>query len=93
MSVSYDSRSHRGDPGGGTIPATASIGRAFVVVWPLDRLGTLPIPDTFKQPALGKPAAAALPATPYALGFLCTLPIAYVRHRHHKNPPRRKQPQ
>lgn len=91
--LSYDSRSHRGDPGGGTIPVDRVIGRAFVVVWPLDRVGTLPIPDTFKQPALEKPAAAALPATPYALGFLCTLPIAYVRHRHHKNPHRRKQPQ
>ncbi|XRQ03800.1 signal peptidase I [Actinomadura welshii] len=76
--LSYDSRSHRGDPGGGTIPVDRVIGRAFVIVWPLDRVGNLPIPDTFKQKQL---AAAALPATPYALGILGTLPLAYLRLR------------
>nr|WP_179833372.1 signal peptidase I [Actinomadura citrea] len=81
--LSYDSRSHRGDPGGGTIPIDRVIGRAFVIVWPLDRLGTLPIPATFKQPALEKSGAAALPAAPYALGILCTLPLAYLRRRRH----------
>ena len=84
--LSYDSRSHRGDPGGGTIPIDRVIGRAFVIVWPLDRLGTLPIPSTFKQPALEKAGAAALPAAPYALGILCTLPFAYLRRRHHYKP-------
>ncbi|WP_243718752.1 signal peptidase I [Actinomadura sp. 7K534] len=84
--LSYDSRSHRGDPGGGTIPVDRVIGRAFVIVWPLDRAGTLPIPDTFKQRGLAAPAAAALPATPYALGVLCTLPLAYLRRRHYKKP-------
>ncbi|MCP9954404.1 signal peptidase I [Actinomadura madurae] len=82
--LSYDSRSHRGDPGGGTIPIDRVIGRAFVIVWPLDRMGTLPIPGTFKQQGLEKPAAAALPATPYALGFLGALPIAYLRRRHRR---------
>lgn len=84
--LSYDSRSHRGDPGGGTIPVDRVIGRAFVIVWPLDRIDTLSIPDTFEQSALQKPAAAALPATPYALGFLGTLPIAYLRHRRRQTP-------
>ncbi|HEY8479919.1 MAG TPA: signal peptidase I [Spirillospora sp.] len=79
--LSYDSRSHRGDPGGGTIPIDRVIGRAFVIVWPLDRAGTLPIPDTFKQRGLSAPANAALPATPYALGIAATLPFAYYRHR------------
>lgn len=75
--LSYDSRSHRGDPGGGTIPTDRVIGRAFVIVWPLDRMDTLPIPDTFKQNTL----AAAVPATPYALGVIGTLPLAYLLRR------------
>lgn len=46
-SASADSRSHLGDPGGGTVPADRVIGRAFVVVWPFGRAGVLSIPDTF----------------------------------------------
>ncbi|MFD0905882.1 signal peptidase I [Actinomadura sediminis] len=83
--LSYDSRSHQADPGGGTIPIDHIIGRAFVIVWPLDRIDTLPIPDTFEQPAL-KAAAAALPATPYALGVIGTLPIAYLLRRRRLRP-------
>ncbi|TDB81594.1 signal peptidase I [Actinomadura sp. KC216] len=75
--LSYDSRAHRGDPGGGTIPINRVIGRAFVIVWPLDRMDTLPIPDTFKQKSL----AAALPATPFALGVIGTMPLAYLLRR------------
>ena len=79
--LSYDSRSHRGDPGGGTIPIDRVIGRAFVIVWPLDRVGNLPIPGTFKQKALEKSAAAALPATPFALGIIGTFPLACLLRR------------
>nr|WP_236544145.1 signal peptidase I [Spiractinospora alimapuensis] len=39
--ISYDSRTHQGDPGGGTISEESVVGRAFVTVWPLNRLGTL----------------------------------------------------
>ncbi|RKS75017.1 signal peptidase I [Actinomadura pelletieri DSM 43383] len=84
--LSHDSRSHRGDPGGGTIPVDRVIGRAFVVVWPLDRIDTLPIPKTFKQSALKKSAAAALPATPFALGAFGTLPLAYILRRRRLKP-------
>src|SRR3954468_21143793 len=49
-SVSLDSRSHQGDPGGGSIPVGQVVGRAFVIVWPFNRATTLPIPDTFAQP-------------------------------------------
>ena len=35
--VSYDSRGHMGDPGGGTIPESAVLGRAFVIIWPPSR--------------------------------------------------------
>jgi signal peptidase I len=49
---SDDSR-YRGDsPGRGTIPESAVVGRAFVIIWPFSRIGDLPIPETFKQPAL-----------------------------------------
>jgi signal peptidase I len=75
--VSYDSREHRGDPGGGSIPESKVIGRAFLVVWPLDQLSILPIPATFQQKAL----AAAAPAAPLVLGVAGALPLTLLRHR------------
>ncbi len=57
--ISDDSRGHPGDPGGGTIPESAVIGRAFVIIWPPSRWGFLPIPVTFEQPKLNSPATAA----------------------------------
>ena len=56
--VSYDSRGHTGDPGGGTIPETAVLGRAFVIIWPPSRWGFLDIPATFEQPALNASVGA-----------------------------------
>jgi signal peptidase I len=82
--VSADSRAHLGDPGGGTIPADRVIGRAFVVVWPVDRWKTLPIPKTFEQPAL---ADAVLPAAPLALGFAGALPFTWLRRRRLRRSP------
>jgi signal peptidase I len=78
--VSYDSRGHIGDPGGGTIPESRVIGRAFVVVWPLSRVKTLPIPSTFSDQSLAM-ANAALPAAPLALGFAGAIPVTLVRRR------------
>ena len=57
--VSYDSRGHQGDPGGGSIPESAVLGRAFVVIWPPSRWGFLNIPATFEQPQLNASNAAA----------------------------------
>jgi signal peptidase I len=57
--VSYDSRGHMGDPGGGTIPESAVLGRAFVIVWPPSQWGMLNIPATFEQPQLNSSPAAA----------------------------------
>ena len=62
--ISDDSRDHLGDPGGGTIPENAVIGRAFVIIWPPSRWRILPIPGTFEQPKLN--ASAAAPRTPPA---------------------------
>jgi signal peptidase I len=57
--VSFDSRGHTGDPGGGAIPESAVIGRAFVKIWPPSRWGILDIPSTFEQPKLNASTAAA----------------------------------
>ena len=57
--VSYDSRGHMGDPGGGTIPESGVLGRAFVIIWPPSRWGWLNIPATFEQPQLNASNAAA----------------------------------
>jgi signal peptidase I len=78
--VSYDSRGHIGDPGGGTIPESRVIGRAFVVVWPLSRIKTLSIPATFNTPGLALPNAT-LPETPLALGLVGAIPVTLVRRR------------
>ena len=55
--ISDDSRDHLGDPGGGTVPENAVIGRAFVIIWPPSRWRFLPIPSTFEQPKLNASAA------------------------------------
>jgi signal peptidase I len=57
--VSFDSRGHMGDPGGGTIPISGVLGRAFVIIWPPSRWGFLNIPATFEQPQLNASNAAA----------------------------------
>jgi signal peptidase I len=56
--VSDDSRLHQGDPGGGTIPESAVVGRAFIIIWPPSRWRILPIPATFEQPSLGASGSA-----------------------------------
>lgn len=56
---SDDSRYRGNDPGGGTIPESAVVGRAFLIIWPLTRISDLPIPNTFKQAALTAAASAA----------------------------------
>ena len=55
---SDDSRYRPTDPGGGAIPESEVVGRAFVIIWPPSRIGDLPIPATFQQVALHATAAA-----------------------------------
>jgi signal peptidase I len=38
---SQDSRAHLGEPGGGMVPVDDVVGKAFVVMWPLDRFTVL----------------------------------------------------
>ncbi|MCW2917957.1 MAG: signal peptidase [Actinomycetia bacterium] len=77
-SDSADSRFHRTEEGGGMVPEDRVIGRAFVVLWPVDRWKTLPIPKTFEQSGS---AGAALQGVPLALGFAGALPITWYRRR------------
>jgi signal peptidase I len=56
---SADSRDHPGDPGDGTIPESAVVGRAFLIVWPPSQAGSLPIPATLSRPSLSRPHPAA----------------------------------
>ncbi len=55
-SVSEDSRAHQDLPGKGFVPVDDVIGRAFTIVWPLDRSQLLRAPDTFDQPGLQQSA-------------------------------------
>ena len=62
---SDDSRYRQDDPGDGTIPESAVVGRAFLIIWPFSRVSDLPIPNTFEQAGLSAAAAVATapPAT------------------------------
>lgn len=51
-SVSEDSRAHREQKGGGFLPVKDVIGRAFTIVWPVNRAKLLHPPGTFQQPGL-----------------------------------------
>jgi signal peptidase I len=53
-SDSADSRAHQQGPGRGFVPVSDVVGRAFVIVWPLDRATFLRHPATFDQPALSR---------------------------------------
>ena len=53
-SNSADSRSHLGDPGGGMVPERRVIGRVMNVLWPLDRIGSVPVPGTFAKVPSGE---------------------------------------
>jgi signal peptidase I len=61
---SDDSRYRPAAPDDGTIPESAVVGRAFVIIWPLSRINDIPIPDTFAQ--AGFQAAAAIATAPPA---------------------------
>jgi signal peptidase I len=87
-SVSWDSRGHMQDPGGGTIPENMVIGRAFMIVWPPSRWRVLPIPATFAQPgivpahgaaSLGTPVASAAPYLPLEAGFVAAVPLTLLQ--------------
>ena len=57
-SVSEDSRAHREQPGKGFVPIDDVVGRAFAIVWPLDRTQLLRRPATFDKPGLAARATS-----------------------------------
>jgi signal peptidase I len=77
---SCDSRCEmsQGAPEFGTVPENEVAGRAFLIIWPLSRLGDLPIPATFQRPALGGTAAGTAAG---ALALCLPLPLARRRRR------------
>jgi signal peptidase I len=77
-SDSADSRYHLTEEGGGMVPVDRVIGRAFVVLWPVGRWKTLPIPAAFGGSAA---AGVVLPAVPPALGLAGALPVMWIRRR------------
>ena len=80
---SLDSRYHQNQPGGGFVPEEQVVGRAIVKAWPINRWGTLPVPDTFDQKGVSKQAAAAAsaPAAPVAVGLAGAVPLVVWRRR------------
>ena len=84
---SDDSRLRQTDPGGGTVPESAVVGRAFLIMWPLSRVSDLPIPNTFEQAALsGSAAVAAAPPAALAGGtaFAGAMALTWRRRRRRK---------
>jgi len=80
---SRDSRYNQSDKYRGMVPVDEVVGRAIVKAWPINRWGTLPVPDTFDQPGLNDKAsaAAALTAAPSALALAGVVPVALWRRK------------
>ena len=81
--VSYDSRGHIADPGGGTIPEGQVVGRAFLILWPPSRFRVLPIPATFTKlnASSAALAAATSPAVPAAVAGVAAMPLLVLERR------------
>jgi signal peptidase I len=73
---SLDSRYHMDEPGGGAVPESNVIGRAFAVAWPISDWKTLPIPSTFSQSGITGPALGAA-GSPATLGLAGAVPLTW----------------
>lgn len=78
---SRDSRYNQSDDHKGMVPVNEVVGRAIVKAWPINRWGTLPVPDTFDQSGLNNQASAALTVVPQGLAFAGVVPVALWRRR------------
>ncbi len=77
---SRDSRYNQSDANNGMVPVDKVVGRAIVKAWPINRWGTLPVPDTFDQSGLNDQAAAAA-TSPGAVALVGAVPLVLVRRR------------
>jgi signal peptidase I len=87
-SASADSRSHVGDRYGGTIAVDDVIGKAALIVWPVNRFGTLDDPDiqgveasAAPPPASTGTASPAASVLPLGAGLAGALPVTVWHHR------------
>jgi signal peptidase I len=83
-SVSGDSTKHMSDRYAGTIGVDDVIGKAALIVWPLDRVSVLDSPDIQGQnQAEGAPMVLGSTAVvvPYALGLIGAVPLTAARRR------------
>lgn len=81
-SASADSKAHIGDQWSGTVAVDDVVGKAALIVWPLDRFGPLGSPDIQSTEAAGVPVSgAAALAAPYAMGVVGAVPLAVWRRR------------
>ena len=76
---SDDSRYRVGDPGGGTIPESAVVGRAFLIIWPLSRISAIcpsrtpsSRPDCARRPRSPTAPPAAVGGGVAALSAACS---------------------
>jgi signal peptidase I len=80
-SASADSKQHMTDQYSGTIAVDDVIGKAALVVWPLDRFGTLDSPDIQGTQAAAAASGLAGSAAPLALGFAGASPVVLWRRK------------
>ncbi|SNS06736.1 signal peptidase I Serine peptidase. MEROPS family S26A [Geodermatophilus pulveris] len=88
-SASADSKHHIGDEWSGTVAVDDVVGKAALIVWPLDRIGTLAAPDIQGTEAAGRPMPVSGPAAvaaPYALGLVGAVPLTAWRRRRRARP-------
>ncbi|MGW4562601.1 signal peptidase I [Streptomyces sp. NPDC004561] len=80
---SRDSRYNQSDKNHGFVPVDKVVGRAIVKAWPINRWGTLPVPDTFDQSGLNQQSSAAssLTVAPEGAAVAAVLPVAVWRRR------------
>nr|WP_026252557.1 signal peptidase I [Streptomyces sp. PsTaAH-124] len=80
---SRDSRYNQADKNHGMVPVKEVVGRAIVRAWPINRWGTLPVPDTFDQKGIGEQpsAAGALTVAPGGVALTAAVPLVVWRRR------------
>jgi signal peptidase I len=87
-SASADSKAHLGDRYAGTVAVDDVIGKAAVIVWPLDRFGMLDSPDIQGTQAAGaspegapvpEPVTSAVVIAPLVVGLTASLRTAWRR--------------